>query len=80
MWSLPSVRNLHFTMAKPWDLKHPSHKGFERLNKLWWAAFAEPDTLCRVLLQVHKQEMAILAAAAAAAAEEAWRPDVRLRP
>ena len=40
MWELPSVRILHFTMAKPWELKHPLHKGFERLNTLWWAAFA----------------------------------------
>lgn len=56
MWSLPEVRNLHFTMAKPWDLRHPLHKGFERLNTLWFAAFAEPDTLVRVLLKVHLQE------------------------
>ena len=44
MWTLPAVRNLHFTMAKPWDLKSPCHRGFERLNTLWWAAYAEPNT------------------------------------
>ena len=32
-------------MAKPWDLRHPCHKGFERLNQLWHAAYAEPRTL-----------------------------------
>jgi hypothetical protein len=55
-WELPAVRIVHFTMAKPWDLKHPLHKGFERLNTLWWAAFAEPHTLPRMLLKVHLQE------------------------
>ena len=55
-WDLASVRNLHFTMAKPWDLRHPCHKGYERLNQLWHAAFGEPYTLSRVLLQVHLAE------------------------
>ena len=55
-WDLASVRNLHFTMAKPWDLRHPCHKGYERLNQLWHAAYAEPNTLSRVLLQVHLAE------------------------
>ena len=50
LWVLPSIRNLHFTMAKPWDLRDPAHKGFERLNQLWWAAYAEPHSLSRVLL------------------------------
>ena len=67
-WELPSVRVLHYTMAKPWDLKHPLHKGFERLNTLWWAAFAEPHTLPRVLLKVHLQEKR-------ARREEPGRPD-----
>ena len=55
-WDLASVRNLHFTMAKPWDLRHPCHKGYERLNQLWHAAYAEPHTLSRTLLQVHLAE------------------------
>ena len=65
VWQLQLVRNLHFTMAKPWNLKDPKHQGFERLNKLWWAAFAEPQSLNRVLLQVHLQEKRALANAAA---------------
>ena len=56
VFDLSAVRNLHFTMAKPWDLRHPCHKGFERLNQLWHAAYAEPHTLSRVLLQVHLAE------------------------
>eukprot|EP00964_Phaeocystis_antarctica_P125491 scaffold89137_cov69-Phaeocystis_antarctica.AAC.4 len=43
-------------MAKPWDLRHPCHKGFERLNQLWHAAYAEPRTLGRTLLQAHLAE------------------------
>ena len=50
------VRNVHFTMAKPWDLRSPHHKGFERLNELWMAAFSQPTSLCRALLRAHVQE------------------------
>ena len=50
VFDLSAVRNLHFTMAKPWDLRHPYHKGFERLSQLWHAAYAEPRTLGRALL------------------------------
>ena len=56
VFELAAVRNLHFTMAKPWDLRHPCHKGFERLNQLWHAAYAEPRTLGRALLQAHLAE------------------------
>ena len=49
LWDLARSRTMHFTMAKPWDLKHPCHKGFEQLNELWWAAFSEPTTLCCML-------------------------------
>ena len=56
VFDLSAVRNLHFTMAKPWDLRHPCHKGFERLNQLWHAAYAEPRTLGRALLQAHLAE------------------------
>ena len=45
VFDLSAVRTLHFTMAKPWDLRHPCHKGFERLNQLWHAAYAEPPSL-----------------------------------
>ena len=55
-FELSAVRVLHFTMAKPWDLRHPCHKGYERLNTLWHAAFAEPHTLGRALLQAHLAE------------------------
>ena len=56
VFDLSAVRNLHFTMAKPWDLRHPCHKGYERLNTLWHAAFAEPHTLGRALLQARLAE------------------------
>ena len=56
VWDLSAVRNIHFTMAKPWDLSSPLHKGYERLNQLWQAAYSEPSTLCRMLLRVHVQE------------------------
>eukprot|EP00964_Phaeocystis_antarctica_P105356 scaffold70396_cov69-Phaeocystis_antarctica.AAC.1 len=56
IFELAALRNLHFTMAKPWDLRHPCHKGFEQLNQLWHAAYAEPRTLSRTLLQAHLAE------------------------
>ena len=56
VWDFGQVRNVHFTMAKPWDLRHPGHKGFQSLNKLWWAAYSEPATLCRTLLELHRME------------------------
>ena len=33
------VKNIHYTMAKPWDMRHPCHKGYERLNSLWCPAY-----------------------------------------
>ena len=72
LWVLQSVRNLHFTMAKPWNLKDPGHQGFERLNKLWWAAYAEPQALGRVLLQVHMQEKKAAAARAPPKDSPGW--------
>ena len=66
VWDLNAVRNIHFTMAKPWDLTSPLHKGFERLNTIWHAAFSEPRTLCRVLLKAHLLEKKEREAAAAA--------------
>ena len=56
VWDLATVRNIHFTMAKPWDLTNPLHRGFERLNQFWQAAFSEPRTLCRLLLKATLQE------------------------
>uniref|UniRef100_A0A7S4AZE1 Hexosyltransferase n=1 Tax=Chrysotila carterae TaxID=13221 RepID=A0A7S4AZE1_CHRCT len=56
LWDFGQIRNLHYTMAKPWNLKDPCNKGFERLNSLWWAAHAHPETMSRVLLQLHLQE------------------------
>ena len=50
------MRNLHFTMAKPWDLRHPCHAGFERLNALWHAALADPASLPRATLRAVLQE------------------------
>ena len=56
IWDLGMVKNVHYTMAKPWDLRHSCHKGFEALNELWHAAFAEPHTLPRVTLRAVMQE------------------------
>jgi hypothetical protein len=36
---LAEIRNLHFTMAKPWQLRDPLNRGFGALNQLWWDAF-----------------------------------------
>jgi len=60
------VRNIHYTMAKPWDLRHPCHKGYEQLNELWWAAFSEPRTICRMLLKLRMHEKRCAAAMATA--------------
>ena len=75
VWDFGAARNLHFTMAKPWDLKHPCHKGYESLNQLWWAAFAAPETLCRVLLQVTLQEKRRRAAHSAVRKAESFPSD-----
>lgn len=42
---LRCVRNLHFTMAKPWQLRDPLNKGFGKINQLWWDHFLKgaPD-------------------------------------
>lgn len=56
LWDFSQVKLMHFTMAKPWDLKHPCHKGFERLNELWWSAFSEPASLFHTLLRLHRSE------------------------
>ena len=73
VWDIAQVRNIHYTMAKPWDLKHPCHKGYERLNALWWAAFAEPKTLPRLLLQTRLHEKRRRAQAARGDVAEARR-------
>ncbi|KAL1527279.1 hypothetical protein AB1Y20_015954 [Prymnesium parvum] len=57
VWDFRQVKIVHFTMAKPWELRHPCHSGFERLNELWWAAFGEPATISRILLKLHRHEM-----------------------
>ena len=56
VWDYGQARNLHYTMAKPWDLKHPCHKGYEKLNELWYAGFSNPESICRLLLQLHKDD------------------------
>ena len=56
LWDLSAVKNVHYTMAKPWDLRHQCHQGYERLNELWHAAFAEPQSLARVTLRAVLQE------------------------
>ena len=43
----------------------------EKLNELWYAGFSNPESICRLLLQLHKDDKrrrAELAAAPAAAA------------
>lgn len=42
------VRVIHFTMAKPWDMRHPCHAGYHKLNTLWCARrthVADPEYL-----------------------------------
>ena len=62
VWDLAQVCNLHYTMAKPWNLRDPCNKGYEKLNELWHAAFAEPRTLTRVTLKAVLQERKAVAA------------------
>ena len=61
LWDLSAVKNLHYTMAKPWDLRHPCHKGYEKLNELWHAAYAQPNTLARTTLKAVMHERKALA-------------------
>ena len=61
---------MHYTMAKPWNLRDPCNKGYEKLNELWHAAFAEPRTLTRTTLRAVLQEKKALAANAQAAEVE----------
>jgi hypothetical protein len=56
VWDLAQVRNLHYTMAKPWNLRDACHAGYERLNEIWRAAFVEPKSLTRVTLRAVLQE------------------------
>ena len=56
VWELSKVRNLHYTMAKPWNLRDACHKGYEQLNELWRAAFVDPRSLTRVTLRAVLQE------------------------
>ncbi len=55
-WDYCTIRVLHFTMAKPWDLRSPHNKGYAELNNLWLAAYAEPGSLGRLVLQIHLRE------------------------
>lgn len=43
LWQQAAVRNVHFTHAKPWDLKADGHKGYGQLNRLWWDTFLRHD-------------------------------------
>eukprot|EP00962_Isochrysis_galbana_P013256 scaffold3772_cov120-Isochrysis_galbana.AAC.3 len=57
VWNYSHARVLHYTMAKPWELRHPCHRGFAKLNTLWLAAYSEPSALGRVLLRLHLEDM-----------------------
>lgn len=69
VWELAQVRNLHYTMAKPWNLRDECHKGYEQLNELWRAAFVEPSSLTRVTLRAVLHEKRARAQKAAGASE-----------
>jgi len=56
VWDYAAARVLHYTMAKPWDLRHPCHRGFHKLNTLWLAAFSEPQSISRVLFKLHMED------------------------
>ncbi|KAG8462827.1 hypothetical protein KFE25_001600 [Diacronema lutheri] len=43
LWVDAAVRNLHFTHAKPWDLRARGHRGYGRLNRLWWSTYLLND-------------------------------------
>jgi hypothetical protein len=57
IWDYSHVRIVHYTMAKPWHLRHPCHRGFAKLNTLWLAAYSEPAALARVLLRLHLEDV-----------------------
>lgn len=38
VFELEAARNLHFTMAKPWNLRDRHNRGYGRINRLWWRA------------------------------------------
>ncbi|KAG8470768.1 hypothetical protein KFE25_009189 [Diacronema lutheri] len=72
------VRNLHFTMAKPWQLRDPLNRGFGAINQLWWDAFLKGaraskggvGTLNKVCMVLALRAKAARAPAAAAAREQ----------
>lgn len=56
VFKLAEAKNLHYTMAKPWNLRDECNKGYERLNEIWHCAFVEPRQLTRVTLRAVMQE------------------------
>lgn len=56
VWRLAEAKNLHFTMAKPWNLRDECNKGYERLNEIWHCALVEPRQLTRHTLKAVMQE------------------------
>lgn len=36
VWDYAKARVLHYTMAKPWDLRHPCNAPYAKLNMLWY--------------------------------------------
>ena len=67
VWDYSRARVIHYTMAKPWELGHPCHRGFAKLNMLWLAAYSEPAAIGRVLLRLHLEDKRRRAAPMAAA-------------
>jgi len=56
IWDYSQVKNVHYTMAKPWELGHQCNRGYEKLNSLWLTAFSTPDGLCRQLFKLHLED------------------------
>ncbi len=40
MWNINAIKNLHYTLKKPWEVKLGEPDEYESLNELWWQTHA----------------------------------------
>jgi alpha-N-acetylglucosamine transferase len=38
-WNINDIKNLHYTLKKPWEVKPGEVDEYEELNKLWWEVY-----------------------------------------
>lgn len=39
-WNLNDIKNIHYTLKKPWEVKSGEVDDYEELNKIWWATYS----------------------------------------